>query len=287
MTESLSLRFTTYIDRSILFFRKITKLEQSDLRDRNTIFSRLKSPFNRDTTSFIRKTKTLAKFCARRDHRRFSKNLEIARIDRWISDRRTIRSIPASDASSRPSSEERRAYSRSRTRSRESPPDRLARTSTRDDDENHPVLRTRGPTIARDARALAARELTATPGRVRGQPVRGSGWLSRVARKGWLYDGEREREWEMRRMRKRDGDEWDRDTLTHKPCKRKGWRARNTESSFDILRECWRQSRGKGDLSPFIWVSGFARPWPASRWYFVIINRRYINYDRKSVNYHL
>lgn len=109
--------------------------------------------------------------------------------------------------------------------------------------------------------------------------------------RGWLERGgctiEREREWEMRRMRKRDGDEWDRNTLTHKPCKRKGWRARNTESSFGILRECWRQFRGKGDLSPFIWVSGFARPWPASRWYFVIINRRYINYDRKSVNYHL
>jgi len=57
-----------------------------------------------------------------------------------------------------------------------------------------PVLRTRGPTIARDARALAAREVTATPGRVRGQAVRGSGWPSRVARKGWLYDGERQEE---------------------------------------------------------------------------------------------
>lgn len=66
--------------------------------------------------------------------------------------------------------------------------DPYRQTSARDNDDNEnlPVLRTRGPTIARDARALAARELTATPGRMRGQAVRGSGWPSRGSSKGVL-----------------------------------------------------------------------------------------------------
>lgn len=186
--ESIIDIYTTYIDRLILC---LARHEKFDLWDPSAVSSRPKSSFNRNTMSF--RTTTLV---YSRDHRRSPKNLEIARVDRW-SDRRTIRSIPLREgASSRPSSGERltcedRALDHARAF-----PARPAceNIHASNDDENHPVLCTRGPTIARDARALAARELTATPGRVRGQAVRGSGWLSRVARKGWMYDGERRRD---------------------------------------------------------------------------------------------
>lgn len=112
------------------------------------------------------------------------------------------------------------------------------------DDENLPVLRTRGPTIARDARALTARELTATPGQCADRQcgVAGGlrGWLERVVAGATVRRTERNGGGARKRdgVRGREIDKgWEsgvRDTR-----ERRGQRVRNNtgSSSFDASAE--------------------------------------------------
>lgn len=75
-----------------------------------------------------------------------------------------------------------------RNRLQEVPPAlRVKRTRDR---EHLPAFRTRGPTIAKDARALAAPGLSTTPGRLRGPLLEGGGWLSRGGRARKRGNGE-------------------------------------------------------------------------------------------------
>lgn len=103
--------------------------------------------------------------------------------------------------------------------------------------EHVPVFGTRGPTIAKDARALAAPGRSATPGRVRGP-----------RRRWWMaFEG-----WSREKERQRGGyGEW------------KGWmvaRTQRTESSTSLLCSVGGEDTVNSQSRLVIWVTGLSLP---------------------------